>query len=218
MSKGVKVKKEEYTTLGDFLNQSYGRDLDRIKERYPKLDETYRDEFVSKLGEVKQLESSLQLTEEQKNATKSLREEADLLNKELNFLSSYCQDAGLSRGIVTDLKKKLTVGNIEGAVLKIEDLKQFVANNQNLLLAEGMSAGFMDDLAKHKASMEKKNMMQNIAMNARKILTEQNHKQYDDLYGYISKIARSGKLVFADSVVKDEYTISKIVARMRGGK
>ena len=218
MKNGFTLRKEEYTTLGDFARQSYERDLEQIKERYPKLGEVFRDEFVSKLAEVKELESSLGLTEEQKNATKTLHEEANFLNKELNFLSTYCQDAGLSRGAVTDLKKNLAVGNIEGAVLKIEDLKQFVKSNYDLLVAEGMSPSFADDLQKHKESLEKKNTLQNIAMNARKKLTEQNHKQYDDLYGYISKIMRSGKLVFAGSVVKDEYTVSKVVARMRGGK
>ena len=118
MATGFKLRKEEYTTLGDFIKVSFERDLATITARYPKLNEAYKNQFVAKLEEVKTLESGLMLTEEQKNATQSLYQEVDVVNKELNFLSSYCKDAGISTEAVTDLKKLLAKGNVEGAVLK----------------------------------------------------------------------------------------------------
>ena len=125
MATGFKLRKEEYTTLGDFIKVSFERDLATITARYTKLNEAYKNQFVAKLEEVKSLESGLMLTEEQKNATKSLYQEVDVVNKELNFLSSYCKDADISTEAVTDLKKALAKGNVEGAVLKIESVKQF---------------------------------------------------------------------------------------------
>lgn len=215
MANGFLLKKEEYTTLGDFIKVSFERDLAAISARYPKLNEAYKNEFAAKLEEVKTLESGLILTQEQKNATQSLYIEVAELNKELNFLSSYCQDAGLNNEAVSDLKKTLSKGNVEGAILKIESLKQFVTSNAAALIEEGMATDFATTLDIHKTSLATKNTLQNSTLNARKALTQANKTQYADLYAYISKIMRSGKLVFSTSNVKDEYTISKVISRMR---
>ena len=218
MATGFKLRKEEYTTLGDFIKVSFERDLATITARYPKLNEAYKNQFVAKLEEVKTLESGLMLTEEQKNATKSLYQEVDVVNKELNFLSSYCKDADISTEAVTDLKKALAKGNVEGAVLKIESVKQFINANAAVLIEEGMATDFADTLGNHKTSLSTKNTLQNSTMNAHKTLTSNNKEKYNDLYAYITKIMRSGKLVFATSNIKDEYTISKVISRMRANQ
>jgi hypothetical protein len=215
MATSLKLRKEEYTTLGDFIRVSFERDLPAITGRYPKLNEAYKNQFIAKLEEVKTLESGLTLTEEQKNATQSLYQEVDVVNKELNFLNSYCKDAGIGTEAVTDLKKALAKGNVEGTILKIESLKQFVMANTAALIEEGMATDFATTLEAHKTSLATKNTLQNSTMNARKTLTSNNKEKYNDLYAYITKIMRSGKLVFSNSIVKDEYTISKVISRMR---
>jgi hypothetical protein len=215
MANGFLLKKEEYTALGDFIRVSFERDLAAITARYPKINKAYKNEFIAKLEEVKTLESSIKLTQEQKNATKALYNEVLEVNKELNFLSSYCKDAGLDSTIVSDLKKTLSKGNVEGAVLKIESLKQYITANADALIEEGMPANFATTLNTHKTSLESKNTLQNSSLNDRKTLTKANKKQYEELYAYITKIMRSGKLVFSTSNVKEEYTISKVLSRMR---
>ncbi len=209
------VKKEEYTTLGDFILTSYSRDMDVISARFPKLGAAYKDAFVSKLDFVKGLESGLVVKESQKEATISLNIEAGELNDELNFVSSYFEDAGLNTALVTEVKNDLFNDNIEGAVLKIEGLKQYIIAHLDVLIEEGMDGHFPDKLADHKLSLSNKNKAQNDFMNNHKEIIAANVAHYDALYDFISAIAKKGKLVFKGKVFQDEYTISMIVKRMR---
>ena len=218
MSTSLKLRKEEYSALGDFISVSLERDLAAISARFPKVNEAFRASFMAKLDEVKILESGLNLTEDQKNATRELYAELAVLNKELNFLSNYCKDANLQVTAVSALKKDLSRGNAEGAILKIESVKQFVVANQAALVEEGMASNFATVLETYKTSLETKNALQNSSLNARKTLTETNKVQYKELYDYIAKIMRYGKLVFNDSIVKEEYTTVKVVGKMRSAR
>lgn len=214
----LNVRKEEYTVLGDFIFTSYNRDLGAISTRFPKLGGGFKDEFVAKLAFVKALESDLVLTDSQKNATASLYNEASELNDELNFVSAYFKDAGLNSSLVSDLKADLFSSNIEGALLKIEGLKQFITVHLTDLVAEGMDAHFVDKLADHKNSLTEKNNLQNEVMNQHKELINANSEHYDKLYEFISNVSNKGKLVFKKTVFEDEYTISKVLKRMRAAK
>jgi hypothetical protein len=212
------VRVEEVTAYGDFVLTSYARDFEIIRSRFTKLDTTFRDAFIAKLDFVKGLESSLVLTEGQKGVTASLYEEAKRLNEDLNFLSAYFKDASLNAAIVTALKNDLFNGNIEGAILKIEGVKQFVIANQTALVAEGMDAGFAATLTAYKVSLITKNSTQNELINNRKKLTEANQGHYEELLKMIRKIVRNGKLVFKGTVTQDEYTSVKVIQRMRAAK
>jgi hypothetical protein len=212
------VKIEEVAPYGDFVLTSYTRDFDAIKAKFPKMDNVFKEGFVAKLDFVKELESSLVLTESQKAVTESLYAEAKRLNTDLNFLSAYFADASLNTAIVTGLKNDLLNRNIEGAILKIESVKQFVVSNQDSLVAQGMDANFADVLTDYKVSLTQKNNEQNELFNNRKQLTDANQMHYDELLKMIKKIVRNGKLVFKGSVTQEEYTTGKIVQRMRAAK
>ena len=214
----LKIRKEEYSALGDFVKASFVRDQAAIIARFPKLNAAFLVDFTALLDEVKTLESDLVLTEEQKTATAALYTDARLLNKELNFLSAYMKSAGLSSSAVSDLKTDLTKNNIEGAILKIESVKQYVIANSAALIDEGMAADFKETLDTFKQSLSDKNALQNSYMNSRKALTDANKAKYSALYAYITKIVKAGKLVFDGSITKDEYTITKTVSRMRAAK
>jgi hypothetical protein len=209
------IRREEYSTLGDFLLTSFKRDQPAFMVRYPKLNSEYFTAFVTKLDFIKQLESSLVLTEAQKETTASLHQEATSLYNELSFVRTYLQDAGLNSTTVAELKADLHSHNIEGAVKKIEDLKQYLDTNKAKLVEQGMQASFIDDLIAHKISLTQKNSTQNEFMNNRKQLTDKNGAHYDELYGYMSNIIQKGKLVFKGTVTADEYTLKNNIARMR---
>lgn len=215
---GFKVRFEEYTPLGDFIMTSFVRDQPKIVDKFPKFNEAFLTAFQTKLAEVKVLESTLELTEEQKKATFELYAEADEVNKELNFLNSYFKDAGLSTDAVSDLKKSLSRGNIEGALLEMNDVKQYIEAHLDALIEEGMAADYPARLQAHRVSMAAKNALQNSVINTRKQLVEANLTEYKNLYGYISKVAAKGKLVFANSVIEDEYNITKLIQKMRAPK
>ena len=212
------VRHEEVTVLGDFLLTSYTRDLDAIKSKFPKLGETFRDGFIAKLNFVKTLESSLILSEDKKGVTASLYNEADRLDKELNFLSSYFKDAGLNTAIISAVKADLHNANIEGAILKLEGLCQFVAIHVSELTAEGMASDYATVLGDYKVSLTKKNKDQNDLLNARKQLTNANVAHYKELLQLIRKITNKGTLVFKNTVIEDEYVFKKVLQRMRVAK
>ncbi len=211
----VKIRLEEYSALGDFVKASFVRDQGELVARFPKLDGQFLTDFGAKLQEIKTLESAIVITAEQKTATAQLYDEAKVLNRELNFLSAYIKDAGLDATAVSDLKKDLRTGNIEGALLKIEGVKQFVVAHKTVLEAEGMASNFDATLDAHKNSMMQKNALQNSYMNNRKQLTEQNSAKYKALYLYITKIIKAGKLLYDGETKKDEYIVSKVISRMR---
>ena len=197
---------------------SYDRDFDAIKNRFPTMNAAFKDSFVAKLEFVKVLESSLVLTETQKEVTASLYAEAKLLNEELNFLSANFADAGLNTGIITSLKKDLHNGNIEGAILQLEALKQFVTAHKDELIAKDMPADYVDTLEGYKTKLAAKNKMQNEIMDNRKMLTDKNIAHYDELKKMLKRIMRNGKLVFKGTVTEDQYTTLKVVQRMRAAK
>ena len=212
---GFRVRKEEYTTLADFMLPSFTRDIAIFQERFPKFNAAFLALFNAKTELVKELESSIIVTEKQKNATAQLYAEATTLNNELSFLKENFQDAGINTKIVTDLKNDLFSHNIEGAVLKIESLKQYITSNQTALEEEGMASNFAAQLATHKTSFELKNKDQSEYMKQLKTLTDDNEAHYDELYKYITKVAGKGKLLFKDSRIKEEYNITKNLSKMR---
>lgn len=214
----TKLRKEEYTAMGDFILPSFVRDQAEIESKFPKFNAAFLTAFTTKLEFVKRLESSLVVTDEQKKVTKDLYETAGVLNAELTVLNSYINDADLNPATVTAVKNDIFAHNIEGAVLKLEAVIQFIKLNQAELEAEGMPLDFRSILMDYKKQLETKNTIQNNFMNRIRTLVETNRQHYDELYGYIAKIANKGKLVFKDSVVRDEYTLSKIQKRMRNAK
>jgi len=197
---------------------SFVRDQAAIAVRFPKLNAEYLTAFQTKLGAVKALEGTLKLTEDQKKATAQLYAEADVVNKELNFLNSYLKDAGLPTDAVTQLKKNLSRGNIEGALLQMKDVKQYVEAHQADLEAEGMLTDYPAKLEAHRESMSAKNALQNSVLDARKQLVNHNKTEYKALYDYAKTIGEKGKLLFKGTVYEDQYNLTKIVARMRAPK
>lgn len=212
------IRFEEYAPLGDFLMTSFVRDQEAIAVRFPKLNAEYVTAFQTKLDKVKSLESTLTLTDEQKNATKALYTEADEVNKELNFFSSYLKGAGLPTDAVTALKKNLNKGNIEGALLQMKALKQYAEAHQAALEAEGMNAGYPEALETHRQSMAANNALQNSTMDERKVLVQHNKAEYKALYDYIKTVTEKGKLIFKGTVIEDQYNISRMLSRMRFAK
>lgn len=214
----MRVRKEEYTNLGEFVRVSFVRDLAAIEARFPKLNAAFLEKFTAKLEEVKALESAVVLTLEQEITTTTLYAEAGELNRELNFLKSYIEEIGLDINSVMALKNDLVRNNIEDALLKMEPLKQFVRTHLSVLTAEGMEPDFTDKLEAHKVSLAEKNALQNSFINHRNTLTDMNMTAYNTLFDCIKKIMKAGKLVFEDKPAKEEYILEKTVNRMRVAK
>lgn len=218
MSKGFTIKKEEYTPLADFILPSITRDLAAFTARFPKINLAYLDAFTAKLQFVKELEAQLVIQENQQAATAALYKEAAELNTELNFLKENFKDAALNTATIIELKAALTTHNIEGALLIIEALKQFIIAHQLQLQDEGMTPLFPAKLQDHITSLAALNVQQNQYMNARKTLTDKNKTHYNELYIYITNICNKGKILFKETVTQNEYNISKTIKKMKTSK
>lgn len=217
MSKSVKLKIEEYVPAASFLKTSFVRDRAELSGRFSEFTVGYETEFVNQLLVVKNLEQALVLTEEQKEVTKGLYVSAELLNKELNFVSFYFKRAQLDGSVLTKVKRDLTKRNIEGALLKLEGLVQYIIDKHVVLESKGMAVGFPAALQVEATDLETKNELQNELMNLRKQLHEDNSADYKLLYSFMSTIVSAGKVMYDGHVKKDEYTITKLIARMRSG-
>lgn len=215
MAQGTKLRMEEYVPAGTFLKTSFARDRAELSTRFSEFTANFELEFTAQLSKVDTLEQTLKLTKEQKQMTLSLYEAADALNKELSFLTFYFKGAGLENDVLIQLKYDLRVKNIEGACYKMGGLIQYVAENETILVSKGMELGFANVLTMIKNNLTAKNASQNEIMNIKKQLHEDNAIEYKKLYTYISSIVSAGKIMYSSVGKVDEYTITKLLSRMR---
>ncbi|WP_264521222.1 hypothetical protein [Flavobacterium sp. N1994] len=64
----TRVKKEEYTALGDFILPSFVRDQPTIVAKFPKFNNAFLTAFTTKLNFVKKLENRVVKAEEKKES------------------------------------------------------------------------------------------------------------------------------------------------------
>jgi hypothetical protein len=217
MAKGIKLKQEEYVPAGNFLKTSFARDRAELLKRFSEFTTEYESGFETQLTKVGKLEQTLKLTEEQKGVTVSLYQASDLVNKEMNFLSFYFKRANLDSSLVSDVKKDLKNRNVEGATKKMEGLIQYIIEKSTVLESKGMATGFPEELSTSKTDLEAKNILQNKIMDIKGQLHEDNKAAYEKLYEYISTIANAGKIMYDGQGKTDEYTVTRLISRMRGG-
>ncbi len=215
MAHGIKLRLEEYVPAGTFLRTSFVRDRAELATRFSEFTAEFEAEFDAQLTKVDKLEQSLKLTKEQKLITISLYEQADVLNNDLNFLSFYFKRAGLESDILPQIKRDLKNRNIEGACYKMSGLLQYVTDNEAVLCTKGMEIGFANSLVRVKDDMLSKNASQNAIMDIKGQLHEDNAKEYKKLYEYIATIVSAGKIMYGSVGKVDEYTITRLISRMR---
>ena len=213
----VRLKIEEYSPIAGFLKNSFAVDRPALSVRFAKFTPQFEADFNAQQLVVKDLDSTLVLTQEQKDVTALLYSKADEVNVELNFLSFYFRDAGLDSKMITKIKSNLEAKNIEGACLKIKDIIQYITANHVVLESKGMAATYPAELAADRLFLEDKNEVQNTVKNAVKDLYDANRVAYDNLYTYISTICDAGKIMYKGQVKADQYTITKLIKRMRSG-
>lgn len=210
-----RLRMEEYYPAAGFLAASFTRDRAELMGRFSEFTPLYLTGFVAKKDQVKVLEQGIVLTDDQKTATADLYAAAGALNNELNFLVFYFKQAGLDNSMLTRVKKDLDKDNIEGACLKLEGVVQFILERQDLLVNKGMTESFPTTLAETKNLLLEKNELQNLKMNQLKQLHSDNNVVYKELYKYITTICSAGKIMYKGQIKVDEYTMAKLIGRMR---
>jgi len=215
MSNSKTLMIEEYVPAGRFLLNSFTHDRAELALHFSEFTPAYLADFESKIEVVRNLEKTIVLTETQKQATAELYALASTLNNDLNFLVFYFKRAALDTKMLTKLKADLAKHNIEGACDKITAVIQYITAQHQVLESKGMAVSYPATLDTTRTALETKNELQNSVRNLKKQLYENNKVAYDALYGYVSTIADAGKIRYKGTSKALEYTISKIIARMR---
>jgi hypothetical protein len=215
MSNERKLLIEEFVPAGRFLFNSFTRDRAELAGRFTEFTPAFLTAYSNKIEEVKALEKTIVLTKAQKQATIDLYATASTLNNDLNFVSFYFKRAQLDTKMITKLKADLAKRNIEGACEKITGVEQYIVANHLALESKGMAVGFPAALLVTKATLETKNELQNTVRNQKKTLYDNNTLVYDALYEYIITVANAGKIMYKGKTKVVEYTLSKIIARLR---
>lgn len=208
---------EEYLPGGRFLFKSFSRDRKLLELRFRQFTPAYLAEFEKRLDRIDKLESTLVKSKETEQVTVRLYESTNFITKELEFLAFYLKRAKLDLTILSGVRKDVRNGNVEGAGKKLEDVVQYVKQNAVALEAQGLPTDYDVELTKQKDTMGGLNDLQNEYINARILLTSANKGEYVALYTFISEVAEAGKIYFDGKKEEDEYTITKLISRMRSG-
>ena len=215
--KNAKMRLEEYVPGSRFLMKSFRKHQGVMVVRFRDLTEAYLEEFADQIKKVDKLESGLVKGKKQEQVTAKLYLLTNATTKELEYLAYYLKQAGLDVKVLSSLRKDLQKGDVEGACEKLEDIVQYVIDHSQTLEDKGLAVQYSDVLSGMKDSLRDLNDLQNEFINARKKLTSENKKEYTLLYSFVSRIAEAGKIYFDGMTEEDEYTISKIISRMRSG-
>lgn len=209
---------EEYPAIGDALIASFNRDQSELVQHYKTMDGDFVTGFQNSIDAVRAAASVLAKTEELKSVTKQLYGLADEANQKLLFLLDYVKDAGLESASISGIRSKLTTKNIEGAVYDLREVLPYLEGHQAELDAGNMPKDFLKYFPPILPQMEAWNAEQIAIISNRKSLVEANKLLFENAYSYISKVSNRGKKVFRNTVKKDDYTISKLLTRVRAEK
>lgn len=206
---------EEYPAIGDALIASFNRDQAELAGHYKMMDSDFVTEFQNAIDAVRGTASVLAKTEELKSVTKKLYGLADEANQKLLFLIDYVKDAGLESASISGIRSKLTTRNIEGAVYDLREVLPYLDSHQAELDAGNMPKDFLKYFPPILPQLEAWNAEQIAIISNRKSLVEANKLLFENAYSYISKVSNNGKKVFKNTVKKDDYTISKLLTKVR---
>ena len=78
-----------------------------------------------------------------------------------------------------------------------------------------MPDNFLEDLSEKNNEIEKLNIEQKHLMSTSKGTIQDNKKTYDELYTMLKEVISVGKIIYRKSVKKEEYTMSKILDKLK---
>lgn len=214
----LKFRDAELSEGAGFVSVSFERDRPAIAALFSEYDEAYEQDFNDQIKTVLEMEQGLSISEGQKNATKALYLGVDDMNLQLNIVSFRFSKVGLSSPLVTKVKDKLSRGDVEGACTDVESLCKYMEDNTALLQSKGMKSDYPSALKTKSFKLRDLNQEQNKLMNAGKNVSFDKNVEYAKLFGFIKDICKAGKIVFDGTVTEDEYTITRLIKRMRAPK
>lgn len=211
--KSLTIRQEEYPLVGMALSTSFERDKALFAEHYKSMDETYLKTFNTHIDAVKKLHSTASGLAAQKEATAKVYDlQKDLLRRAM-FLKDYATYANADTKAATAATKTLRKSDTEAAIKHLRQAVVFYTPLAGQLT--DMPEAFLEKIAQDTDQLETLNNEQNTAINFRTGLTAENRETYNVLDATFSKICNAGKRLFRGTPKADEYTLSKILKRIR---
>lgn len=210
------LKHEDYPAVADIMAISLERDLTDFSAKYKNMNADYLAEFKAASAAVKAITHDVLSLAKQRQATKKAYSMADRVKEGVILLKDYADRAKLDSKVLGGAVKQFNHRNIEGGIKSVRGALPYFAEHADQMLA--MPDGFLDQMAAGITELEELNTSQSKVMNDRRLGTSDNKVVHDRLYGFIAEVARAGKLIYKSGPKRDEYTLSKIVARVRAAR
>ena len=207
------LKQEDYPAIADFISVSFEGDLAEFTEVYKTMNAEYLEKFKKAITELKNHDSAAGIFVKQKETTAKMYKLSDDMKHNVVLLKDYCARSGVNTSIISNMVQKINGKNIEGIIKSMRDALPYFVDNASKIA--DMPDGFLEKIIAQTKELDVLNVEQNKLMNERKLSTSESKKLYEVVQKYISEVAKAGKLIYKESNKKDEYVISKIIARMK---
>jgi hypothetical protein len=227
MSKKVfPFKIEELPVVGDFLLSSYGRDLSDFVAYSPIFNPEFRTGIELKITHCRSAVRSASLSKELKKITTTLTATYSGLRPLLNRLEGYInlseneldiapKDFGMKA-----LRTAISKGDVEGITARMQMLLGVMKRNSTSLETKGLSEEMLVDFEKRIEEMNALNRRQNEIMSSRNLLTEDNIRQFNDLWKELQHIIKTGQALYKgiDPVKVKDYTLTHLRKQINAEK
>jgi len=206
---------EDYPAVGDALISSFQTDQAEFLKKYKKMDAAFLTNLKTTVEATRKLSSVFAQNENLKKTTVQLYAFADGLNAQLLFLGDYLKQEKLNFKEVSEIRANFKKRNIEGAIKQLRDFQPYLNQNKTVLEAGNMPLNYLAPLFTNLPQMELLNAEQIKLINQRKTMVEQNGNIFEKADVLFSDICSAGKKIFKDTIKKEEYTLNKILKRVR---
>lgn len=218
----TRVPVADVPTFGSFVIVSFENDQ-LVFTTYSSI---YDAAFLTKIKQDKKDIEALvfpaQLNGELKVVTLRIYSNQDIVTNEINYLEGYVKlTDGLSVGIkdfgFQEVRKANNKGDIEGVVAGLRRVTTNSGANILLLTPTGFTPAKQASLLALMNTLDADNVAQNAKLNERKSLVENNHVAINKFWSEITSICDIGKRIHKpiSKAKTDEYTIRKVIARLR---
>ena len=217
-------KMENIPVIGGFVISRAQKDLARIMEAAPDMDQAFLDALTAKQETVKVLVRPREKTAEMKEVTRGMYAVMDELKPRLNLLDIKLQRAGQQLGKPADafglvaIRSHIRSRNAEAVIADMELLLHDLDANMHVLETKGFTAAMREEFVSAANAIFLLNGQQNEKMDERAELTQDNKLTISDYWKGISELMVTGRLLYHDDPVKlKEYTFAVLHRRVGGG-
>ncbi len=213
---------EELTVIGGFVASSMEASIQDFKGYSPDLDMPYLENFNMSLQAANEIVFPRKLTEEIKVVTERLISTMNQMRGNLNRLEGYVEMAtGLNTGVsgfcIKEVRKSISRKDVEQLLKNLKIMNRAISENFSVLQEKGMKAELQSYFMGVQQQLENDNNLQNIKMNEKEALVEENIDKLNLVWDMITNIMKTGKRIYKDldESKTREFTLSVIKERIR---